>query len=92
MLTTAGFVFNRRWHFRMSQIDCNSEFRAPSGCLQYFLDSTGFVKSFNYANGANPSTNTQGVEGTRQIQSMRYGACVRMAAGQCSITWTLVSL
>lgn len=91
MLTTPSFTFNRRWHLKMSQINCDSEFRAPSGCLQYFLESTGFVRSFNYANTANPALNTPGVEGSRQIVSTRYGSCVRMAAGQCSITWSIVS-
>jgi hypothetical protein len=63
---------------------------APSGCLQFYTDPTGFVASFNYASAANPASNAIGVGGTRQIASMKYGACVRAAANMCTITWSQV--
>lgn len=61
---------------------------APSGCLQYHIDSTGTVKSLNYGVGSNNNLNSIGVEGSRQIANSRYGICVRAAATSCSITWT----
>lgn len=64
---------------------------APSGCLQYWMDSSGWVSSFNYASGASGVVNSIGVQGSRQIASLSYGACVRAAAGMCSITWSRVS-
>lgn len=64
---------------------------APSGCLQYYLEETGTVKSLNYANGANSNLNTIGVEGSRQLAMTKYSICVRAAKEACTITWSQVS-
>lgn len=56
------------------------------------MDSSGWVSSFNYAAAASGVSNTIGVQGSRQIASLSYGACVKAASGQCSITWSRVSL
>lgn len=64
---------------------------APSGCLQYYIDDTGTVKSLNYGVGSNNNVNSIGVEGSRQIANIRYGICVRAAASSCSITWTIAT-
>lgn len=54
------------------------------------MSTTGAVRSFNYANSANPGPNAQGVGGTRQLAGQRWGACVRPGPNQCSITWSQV--
>lgn len=77
--TSGSFTFNRRWHFHLQQIGCDSEAKAPVGCLQYWQDSSGFVSSFNYASTASGVTNSIGVQGSRQIASMNYGACVKVS-------------
>lgn len=64
---------------------------APSGCLQYYLDEAGTVKSFNYASGANNNLNAIGVQGSRQLASTRYGICIRAAKEACTITWSQVA-
>lgn len=63
---------------------------APIGCLQYWMDPAGWVSSFNYASAASGLANLIGVQGSRQIANLQYGACVRPAAGQCGITWSIV--
>lgn len=109
--TSSSFTFNRRWHFHLQQIGCDSTSKglisgiscltqkaswnvipAPSGCLQYWMDSSGWVSSFNYAAAASGAANSIGVQGSRQIAGLSYGACVKAAAGQCSITWSRVRL
>lgn len=64
---------------------------APKGCLQYYLEDSGAVKSLNYATGSNNNLNSIGVEGSRQLASTNYGICVRASGGTCSITWSQAS-
>lgn len=64
---------------------------APSGCLQYYLDSTGTINSLNYGVGSNNNLNSIGVEGSRQLANIRYAICVRAAAASCSITWSQIT-
>lgn len=75
----------------MQQIGCDSESRAPFGCLQYWMDPSGTISSFNYAGSGSGQTNSIGVQGSRQLSNLAYGACIRTFPGQCSITWSLVS-
>ena len=44
--------FNRRWNILASQIECDGNYHAPQGCLQYFAgnDGQGTVEAFNYNN------------------------------------------
>lgn len=88
---TATTSFNRLWNLQLSLISCTSAYAAPAGCLQYFLDRTGEVASLNYGSAANPALNGLGMIGTRQIANSNYGICIRSGAGQCSISYTLVS-
>lgn len=93
--STASFAFNRHWHFKLTQIPCDSEYRAPAGCLQYYVDGdtddSGPIRSFNYGSMPSSQTNSIGVQGSRQIANARYGICIRPAANQCSITYSLPS-
>lgn len=90
--TSSSFTFDRRWHLHMQQIGCDSESRAPFGCLQYYMDPSGTISSFNYDSSGSGQSNAMGVQGSRQLNSLSYGACVRTFPGMCSIKWTLVSL
>ncbi|CAD7082002.1 unnamed protein product [Hermetia illucens] len=91
VLTTGSYTFNRQWQLQVSQIACNSAYRAPSGCLQYYLDGSGTIMSFNYASSPNGLPNSIGVEGSRQLANQRYGICIRMGANKCSITYSQIS-
>ncbi|XP_037936135.1 uncharacterized protein LOC119670086 [Teleopsis dalmanni] len=91
LASSAGYTFNRQWQFQITQLACASATQAPSGCLQYYMETSGTVSSFNYVSAPNSLLNSIGVPGTRQIASHRYGICIRMGANQCSITWSQVS-
>lgn len=45
---TSGQSFARSWKIQVSQIRCNTIYRAEEGCLQYFTGISGQIKSFNY--------------------------------------------
>lgn len=87
---TASYMSGRHWNIRATQINCDSGSRAPSGCLQYYFAPSGIVRSFNYSPSPNARPNTIGVEGTRQMNSLSYGICIR-AQGSCSITYSRLS-
>ncbi|KAK8742272.1 hypothetical protein OTU49_001767, partial [Cherax quadricarinatus] len=45
---TMGPAFDRKWKVKVSQIPCNTDYSAPTDCLQYLTGVTGQIKSFNY--------------------------------------------
>ena len=90
--------FSRRWNILASQIECDGNYHAPQGCLQYFAgnDGQGTVEAFNYNN---PSSSYIGhLQGETPLSSelMRsddlisgdYTVCVRRERGNCAIGWT----
>ncbi|XP_042869490.1 uncharacterized protein LOC122251539 [Penaeus japonicus] len=79
---SAASTVNRSWNIKVTQIACDSQYRAPSGCLQYYTETSGYVESFNFDNAA-PTDAT----GTRQIANQDYGICVEMEDGYCGIIW-----
>ncbi|KAM7357956.1 uncharacterized protein ACRADG_003105 isoform 1-T1 [Cochliomyia hominivorax] len=88
--TSSSYTFNRQWQFQIAQLACTSATLAPSGCLQYYMEESGTVQSFNYGSAPNSLPNSIGVPGSRQIANHRYGICIRMAANKCSIIWSQV--
>lgn len=62
---------------------------APSGCLQYYLNESGVVRSFNYSPSPNSLTNSIGVEGSRQMANLAYGICFKVISS-CSITYSVL--
>ncbi|CAL1681716.1 unnamed protein product [Lasius platythorax] len=83
--TNADYAFDRRWNIRIQQIACDSVCKAPNGCLQYYKTVSDTVMSFNYGTTENARAPQIG---TRQMVNHRYGVCVRMALGYCSIEWS----
>jgi len=68
---------NRQWNIKITQIECNSELRAPQGCTQYFYGSNSQeVQSYNFDNG-------NGLHLANQNQNV----CVRRERGNCKICW-----
>ncbi|CAB4058483.1 unnamed protein product [Lepeophtheirus salmonis] len=65
---------NRFWNIKTSQISCESSFRAPTGCTQYFTEKSGVISSYNRA-------------GERMPAGSSYQNCVRRANGFCSIEY-----
>ncbi|XP_062550468.1 uncharacterized protein LOC134215262 [Armigeres subalbatus] len=87
--TTASTSLKRVWNLQLSLISCTSTYKAPSGCLQYYLGLTGNIQSFNYGSGASSAVNSVGVTGTRQLANQNYGICIRKGVGVCTVTYRL---
>ncbi|CAH1390974.1 unnamed protein product [Nezara viridula] len=79
-VVTSGPSFGRMWKMKISQIPCNSIYRAEEGCLQYFTGVSGQVKSFNY----------DPVSGL-QLSNQDYSACIRVERNFCGIQYTACS-
>jgi len=73
----------KSWRIKVSQIECDSATRAPNGCLQYFLENTNTIQTFNW-DGESARANMDG----GLLANQDYRACIRQNAGMCSIQWT----
>jgi len=73
--------YNRRWNILASQIECDRDYHAPQGCLQYFFGNggQGTVETFNY---------NQPTEAYVGHLNGDYSICIRREKGQCAIGWT----
>ncbi|XP_018015875.2 uncharacterized protein LOC108672679 [Hyalella azteca] len=79
-----------KWSISVAQIECNSPYRAPAGCLQYFTSTHGTIKSFNYDATTFNSPNTPPTA-TTQLASQAYGVCIKPQSGFCSVAYTKTS-
>jgi len=64
------------WRIKVSQIECTSNARAPTDCVQYFTGISGEVKSFNFDGGI-------------QLRDIQYTICIRRETGSCGIQYTV---
>ncbi|XP_064117289.1 uncharacterized protein LOC135222869 [Macrobrachium nipponense] len=69
---------NKNWNIKVTQISCDSKYKAPESCLQYYTSTSGTVQSFNFATNNNQVT---------QLANQNYGVCIRKAPGYCGIIW-----
>jgi hypothetical protein len=70
-LSFSWMTYNsQRWNIKVSQIECGSTMMAPKGCLQYYTEDTGTLKSFNYAKSIH-------------LADQYYDICVRPNAKKC---------
>jgi len=72
---TATAISNRQWNVKVSQIECNANWRAPFGCTQYFMGLRGTVYSYNWQAG-------------NLLGSQDYTNCVRRELGYCGLGWS----
>ncbi|MPD00312.1 hypothetical protein E2C01_095776 [Portunus trituberculatus] len=72
-----GPAFERSWKVKVSQIPCNTDYTAPSGCLQYYQGVTGQIKTYNYD-----------VSTGLQLSNQDYTSCVRTEKNFCGIQYT----
>merc|ERR1711860_271667 len=42
--TNAASGGTKNWRIKVSQIECDSEYRAPQGCLQYFFENVKTIE------------------------------------------------
>ncbi|CAB3382682.1 Hypothetical predicted protein [Cloeon dipterum] len=80
ILANSSTTFRRRWSILVTQHEQNES--PPPGCLMYFTENSGQVKSFNY--NLNPP-----LDSTRKLANQAYSACVRTNAGYCAIEWSV---
>lgn len=64
----------RSFDIRISQYACDSTWKAPAGCTQWYTGTSGSVYSYNWQGGVH-------------LANQRYDACVRREEGYCSIAW-----
>jgi len=69
------------WRVKVSQLASSSMYKAPNGCLQYFMGIKNTVTSFNFGTGTgdcNPNCN---------LQPLNYNVCFRQEKGMCSMQY-----
>ncbi|XP_018013365.1 uncharacterized protein LOC108670406 [Hyalella azteca] len=76
----------RNWNIKVDQIACNSPYKAPEGCTQYYTNSSGIVESFNYVQPT--AAQIADASASLHLNNLRYGICVASRSGYCSISWT----
>ena len=57
------------WRIKVNQIECASNYKAPSDCLQYFTGPSGTVTSLNWP--------------TQSLDEVMYAICIRRENGYC---------
>ncbi|TRY74061.1 hypothetical protein TCAL_11518 [Tigriopus californicus] len=73
----------REWDIKVTQFDCADEAGGPPGCLQYYSNPTGIVRSF----GFRPSVPLTGDE--THLSQQCYSMCFRQMAGMCNLCFTV---
>lgn len=74
----AAVKSSRKFNIKVTQIPCGSPDLAPAGCLQYYNNTSGTVRSYN----------NQDASQSRLIAGQNYASCVAVLPGYCSISWT----
>jgi len=70
----------RELDIRIIQYRCGEESGGPPGCLQYFENTSGKIRSFNFPD-ASPGTTITAGYGTH-LPNQHYQACIRAGAGK----------
>ena len=71
----------RSFEIKVSQIECTSRTRPPSGCFQYHTGLTGTIKTFNY-DATSAATRVH-------LATQRYSICIRQEEGMCCNQYSL---
>jgi len=70
----------RELDIRIMQYRCGEEAGGPPGCLQYFENTTGKIRSFNFPDASPGTTITAGY--ATHLANQHYSACIRQGAGK----------
>jgi len=76
--TTA--TVSRELDIRIIQYRCGDEQGGPAGCLQYFENTSGKIRSFNFPDAAPGTTITGGY--ATHLANQHYTACIRRGNGK----------
>jgi len=81
--TNAASGGTKNWRIKVSQIECDSEYRAPQGCMQYFFENVNTITSYNYDGNIGRAGTEGGV-----LAHQDYRICIKQNPGMCSIEYT----
>jgi len=71
-------TFARSWDIKIMQFNCGDEMGGPAGCLQWFTETTGTIRSFNFPNQAKGAAVAASVV---HLSNQHYKACIRRPLG-----------
>jgi len=81
-VATDASTYSYKHNLRVTQVDCTSknqymeDIRAPKGCDQYFNETSGTIKSYNY-DGVN-----------MYAENQDYSICIKKSENSCGIKYT----
>jgi len=75
---------SRNWDIMTTQYRCGEEAGGPPGCLQWHMEGTGSVRSFNFPRQAR---NAAVADTTTHLSSQRYSICIRRPTGTTNICY-----
>jgi len=74
----------RNWDIMTTQYRCGEESGGPPGCLQWHMDNTGNVRSFNFPNNARDAAVSDTIV---HLSTQRYNICIRRPADTTTICY-----
>ena len=74
---------SREWNIKVTQIECTNALLPPSGCLQYFTGTTGYLYNFGWV----AATTTAAKSSTYHLNNQDYTMCIRREEGYCSMEY-----
>lgn len=76
-ITTLAANMNQKWNIQVSQIACDSPYKAPRDCTQYLTENSGQVRSYN----------TRG-NTAKELGGQNMMVCIRQNEGMCGVRFT----
>lgn len=76
-ITTVAGAANQKWNIQVSQIACDSPFKAPRDCTQYMTENVGQVRSYN----------TRGAT-AKELAGQNMKVCIRQNKGMSGARFT----
>ncbi|KAF9423559.1 hypothetical protein HW555_001114 [Spodoptera exigua] len=75
---------SRLFSIKVTQLTSSDELAAPTGCLQYFTDTQGYLESFNYRDKSDIVI----ARTPSYLNNLNYAMCIERKAETCSVTYT----
>merc|ERR1712038_1758407 len=75
---------SRNWDIMTTQYRCGEEAGGPPGCLQWHMEGTGSVRSFNFPRQARGAAVA---DTTTHLSNQRYSICIRRPTGTNTICY-----
>jgi len=76
-ITTLAGNANQKWNIQVSQIACDSPYKAPRDCTQYMTENSGQVRSYN----------TRGAT-KKELAGQNMKICIRQNKGMCGVRFS----